>query len=999
MPANLVQLERLVRRIANALRNGEMPAGLSPLAQQYAEACREASHRLLQCETIIRNGDIGQAIQLAEVSPSLLDVITVLAFGDATKWRGFCKNNDLEIADEFDERCVRRLNECYGKGLQPDSPLYGRYRSAILRKNEQRAFGVLRSIVRVNPSDLSAAEELKRLDGKIFRQYMDRISDAISAGEPTAVTASVEEIESMGFQSKPPPEIWTKAQTIRCSVLSENLNALKTQGDWIGANSACSEIETICEDNGLDPVSICDGRIARVRAWLNNKESAERQEATHRERLVALRREIRSLDSKESELTELTELEIYDLKTSLEEKVNGLLGTGYKPPNEISRAVVNWRDALEKQRRTFQKRERRKRIMKVSSIVVMAIIGVFAITGYLQISGSRETLLKLRRDLNLTSGRKLIDQTESKAAHRLFGFLLKDELAEWQKLVSLDEANNRNYATSFQALDALMKDEIDVAKLSGALDQCVALSNRFAALVPEIQRQKQIEYENLERQVLRAHERLAGSAVTELEASVQELRKLIDVVMYSMPVPDFERCLGKLEVKLRETDRLRKLLPESISIPSSVDEQLATITTGARLRRTEFDSVTRELQNLRTAADLTGFYSTIKQLGLSPMIGVPEVISARAVSENPVSMGSLLIVTLFNNSKEMFEFARTNAGSGFLPMDLTDNEAEAYSLLRNSEAIGATHDKYRLFLNAAKTSFIDWLSNGTLDINRNARGWWKVKVFTLTDTNASRFAFDETQYGVLGGYYYMNSDRKQLVYSVEHVGKANETAAFFELGLHQLFAPAGNQFNQPLIRILDRLKNTNVGHPLFRAFVYLKLTDMMKERPAEWGLAFAPSVFNDIKLLKQAVGKQIQSGEWYLARNRDSASFEIEAVFTGMREVSYEKQATGLLNVYSHCVRDGFEYIGFLSEERQPVINGDTSIPKGEPIWGLNATTTPAVAFYSGMESRERVASPILRLSPLFRFRGKRSSIIKSTGIDLRQPEFSVHLPSLLDFD
>src|SRR5271155_4153673 len=106
----LFDLERLVRKIADLLRDPAMGSNAPKLAGDYAAACHAANLRLQQCEAMIKAGDRPQAIQLAETAPNLLDLITVLEFRNSDDWRSFCQQNNLPVAERIDGRSVHELN-------------------------------------------------------------------------------------------------------------------------------------------------------------------------------------------------------------------------------------------------------------------------------------------------------------------------------------------------------------------------------------------------------------------------------------------------------------------------------------------------------------------------------------------------------------------------------------------------------------------------------------------------------------------------------------------------------------------------------------------------------------------------------------------------------------------------------------------------------------------------------------------------------------------------
>src|SRR5947208_9403537 len=107
----LAELERLVRRIEEAMERPPANGVLPKLAADYAAICRAAAQRLTQCAAMIGAGDEHQALQLAEAAPPLLDQLTLLSFRRSPNWRALCRGENLPAPENFDIKSIRQLNE------------------------------------------------------------------------------------------------------------------------------------------------------------------------------------------------------------------------------------------------------------------------------------------------------------------------------------------------------------------------------------------------------------------------------------------------------------------------------------------------------------------------------------------------------------------------------------------------------------------------------------------------------------------------------------------------------------------------------------------------------------------------------------------------------------------------------------------------------------------------------------------------------------------------
>src|ERR1051325_8441727 len=222
----LVELERLVRRIEEAMERPPADGVLARLANDYTNLCRTAAQRLSQCAAMVAAGGEHQAPQLAEAAPPLLDQLTLLAFRRSPNWRALCRSQNLPAPDNFDIKPVRQLNELYAKGIDKDHALYREYRRAVMVNDDARALAVLRSITRLNQNDKNAATELARLEHKFRADKIHRLEKLVHDKAPAAeISAIVEELESVPEAQN--SSAWIPAQAIHAAELVERARAAR----------------------------------------------------------------------------------------------------------------------------------------------------------------------------------------------------------------------------------------------------------------------------------------------------------------------------------------------------------------------------------------------------------------------------------------------------------------------------------------------------------------------------------------------------------------------------------------------------------------------------------------------------------------------------------------------------------------------------------------------------------------------------------------------------
>ena len=290
----LTETDRLIRGLRETLKAPaiEVGAGTANLAEQYVENCNAVNQRLELCATMLDQGDEQQAIQLAETAPPVLDLLTLLSFGEAPAWQTYCQANRLPVAPSFDSRIVQRLNAVYAKGITVNHPLYRDYRAHIMKNRVDEAATALRSIVRLNPSDSNARQELERLEEKALQRDLEKLAKAVAAGDEHSAVALVDQLEEQRFagNTRPQGTVWEQGLAIRREQLKRHAQAearatlaqiapLQTAGKWSAAGPMLAHIKALQAEHGFAFDAEEGRRLADFQAWLSRsqKENVQQQ--------------------------------------------------------------------------------------------------------------------------------------------------------------------------------------------------------------------------------------------------------------------------------------------------------------------------------------------------------------------------------------------------------------------------------------------------------------------------------------------------------------------------------------------------------------------------------------------------------------------------------------------------------------------------------------------------------------------------------------------------
>ena len=320
-----------------------------------------------------------------------------------------------------------------------------------------------------------------------------------------------------------------------------------------------------------------------------------------------------------------------------------------------------------------------------------------------------------------------------------------------------------------------------------------------------------------------------------------------------------------------------------------------------------------------------------------------DAISVQSLSASEeAALRSLLNAT----NPATWAFINKKKTVGFIPEIAMPVERESFQRLYGDPAVNANHQHYRLWLDSDNTRSVDWITAGFID---NSEGWKKIPAWT-TSANATSATFDDHEYGSFAGQLKLSPT--QPIYRLETISEPNGTAAFGSVGLGNIYT-SGSSYGGSLLEVLDAIKDSRDGSPVFRAQLFCSLVEIMEFQPDAWGLSFCPSARADARKIHGIVGGQINSGDWLVPSKVVQWTEKLDQVFASEKSLSYAKQAAANLALAQAAAKDGLHYIGFVGLDGKPILTEDA---KPAEMWGYDSVSKQPVPYISS-------AMP---LSPLF---------------------------------
>jgi hypothetical protein len=962
----LAQAERLVRKITESLGQPAQEAQAAKLAQDFAEVARAASRRLEQCGLMIEAGEELQALQLAETPPPLLDLLTLLSFRQATEWRNYCQQRGLPWAEPFFDKYIRLLNETYGRGTPSEQPMVTRlmkaYREAMLRGDDERGLSILRVVGRLNPSDQNSAQELKRLEEKSVRARLDALGELLAAADKPAVLAQLAQIEASGLPIPGNHPAWQQAQLLRCEELLEQGHSLKRQNQWQQAEPLVQQIKSLAAQHSVLFPEADVSRFEELEEWTSSERQMFARNQDFQRALDALEYQARSSETKRSSGKPGTVAELQDELDSLSAKRREVERLGALEP-ELGRRCQRSADWLQAQIRQGAKRKRVRVLALAIGILALLAVGGLVFRDFTaagQFAGQLERLEAARRVNDTTA---LLNQIPErlKMKPRLAAGLTRAgqfisaemdlEKDFEQKLSVLAKTAQNGFTNDFASVEASR------AACSNALER---VAPEFQSLGQANLRAFQQKWQNYLGGLEPAHNAEFSSKLSEAQRLLAEgLNPTNSLEALRHTIPEAQAAATSLTVLEQQPIRLEENLERQFRrLTNEIYGWSNTITQWAELHA-----------RLPRSATLTDYLSSLTLISQSPLAHSHErscVEELHRLNTDEISLlGGLLLP-----SQPQAWAALTNAAAPLPahPDEPTEQEKAACLRLRDDRNMQDIY-MYELTNNPSNTNNPGKrkpiLSQGPLAQNRAGK-----KYGMIYDVKNSPDALRFEQQVI--------DDWEWDYNRIEKKGVFGDCDAFKRLGLGDLIDPNTGRYQRSMLELLDRVGQDISASATFRAYITLRLLEIAKFRPVEWGLPWCPAVALREQKLNELGAGNLQSGDWMVPNQLAYYEPLFKKLFEQTRGLSMDKEAHFYYWLTSKACEAKFAFAGYIDPEGQTVFTRTNT--DWTECWGWSARSrTPALVLVHS-ESGWKTTEPVLCYSPLFIFLGDRRQLFEQAA-------------------
>ena len=521
------------------------------------------------------------------------------------------------------------------------------------------------------------------------------------------------------------------------------------------------------------------------------------------------------------------------------------------------------------------------------------------------------------------------------------------------KIAKLTDQRDQGYAQ----VDFIENDQ----RLSDARKQLDGLAADLAALH---RAELDIQSEAWEQFVTSKAQEVEGRFVALGEASDERFRGF-----------EIRRHEGDPDELLKEVEGLQK---QAETLEPDLAQPLERMNPSTEVKK-KFDSVKQKLSatskelndfilkiaQLKAAKSLPDYLEGLKQLGGGDLTLWKYLPKDRLESKD-------MILAELGSQDTYFNFAfdrkggtgSVGAGVVSTPTSATDQELDILLSLRDDwrlKEIWVYDDPRRVFTRGEVT----------LTQDGGIRVVTKVSMYDPT-ASPDGVSFEERE--LEERRVVRENGAQAIVGRVPREGRLSpETSFYNQMGLDNYFniGRETKYVRSPLV-LADRILIEEKVNPLYKAYWYFKIGELLSQRPDAWGLRKTsfPIDFQRLQQLRSASERvfSIDSAAWMVPRENDDWGKILEGFFEKLEGRRYLDEYRDTSILLSKLSADCFEYVGFV-DERKRLQLAEGKSPEYEELWGVTEQLGGVKAAIIGKEAAVEVVGYVtdpVPFSPAF---------------------------------
>lgn len=922
MALDLVKTERLVRRIAEHMRDRTPASGLFGLAEDYATRCAAVNQRLAQCVEMMASGRHIDAMQHATTTPDVLEMAAALCDPEIEGWREFCAKEGLTVPESIDDSAKQKIDPLYAKADAYVQKLLGDYRAAQMRRDTEASLITLRKIAKANPDDTESKASLKQLEDSMVRDELTKLKQHLAAANDAAILQSLDRLEQLSGQREPVGEVWMqaldrKAELDAASALTEVERLLQQARQQViddnadAVHHAVATIQTLVADHGLVLVPDAAAKQDDLVEWVAAARRKARDDAEHAAVLTQLRDQMRIADDHVFRMREMNTAVLQEDHAGLRKTWKRLTELGRSVSEDIQNELGRLSGRLKQEIDRRNGAKTRNLVLIAAAVVIASSLACWQGYRYWRATSLVADLQMLEQDREVDALQALVSQIEQEEGGLTASFSrLASQKVSAQAWLDAHAAALAQVHDSLKTLEALVQAGFKDAEVADCIEKIAQAGTRIAEL-PAASRQEptgRLDQVDLawRQHLLGIKDSYAAQLRTDLDALEQEATTGL---VFTRSADDIMTAVETLRKRLSVIET--RLKPAVKELEPSAAEVSRFTQLGERVRQfaEAAEKFIAQTQACRVAADFTAWKRSVRDFSGSPFLqGELSRLWSEITDPNTgfLAQDDVLRLLLLPDDKDLWdEFVGLNkgkAGSGF-PSDIADGESRAFLALRDDSNL---HRIYRHTL------------QGKLVYSQDALNTTEAKLGEQTSITASGLIYEPSRYETTlrfedkrgpSAYKETRTRAGSGGLMPKNSSLTSESEFLAKLLLETATNSTTTQFSRSLLPLVDRVVAAPDLNPLFKAYLHRRLGDIMYFRPEAWGLRWT-SFIKDWEALKLAGAGQLAAGDWMVpVKNRQFAK-PLENYYQALGHTHYHQLARVLPDVFQRLYAGGIVYAG-----------------------------------------------------------------------------------------
>jgi hypothetical protein len=970
--------------IRSSLQTGLLSGAVESAATHYARLCAEAESRLEMIAAMLAKGSDYQALQTAEQEPPLLDLVAVLSFGGEKAWMSFCQAHQLPIAQRLDAKTVQALDQLYAQGVTANHPLYKDFRAAVLSRENEKALRIVRTILKLNPSDENARSELLRLENKHLQEVLEQLRTALKTDDEELIAKLAETLARTAPEEKLRvlPD-YVQADNLRRALrrrqteakipnLLQEAESLRASGDW---REVALALEIVLELMETHEVELPTGGLTKQ---LEDLTQYVRQERVASERKRAFENALTNFTAfaREADTRLLTGAgpafaEVISMDETFVRSWRDL--EGYQMPvadatlqslRQTGQAIRTRLDQLQSQRKT-------RSLLSAAAILVFIIgVALLANHGWRARAFADELVSYKTRQL-CEPAEKLIASLRTDEEQMLRWPFLKmkvEEIEAWtqqsrelsleadQALHSLESDAAKDFTGMSPA--EVLKRLADVRTQLGLLPSDLAQSanNRLAALKSKS-----------ELMLTSVNQERSGNA----RKTLDEIAALVEKELsYEKPATSVAAAVQKIESLLLEVETWMKPEADSLQLPADLEARVKA----ARVRMTGFKTELDRFAKVREASAGALTLATYKKSLLAWQdIRFAEAAPASIILSQIPTEEQFMASLLTGGDLAQWKAAVDDVGGAqMMPAVPMDHDLKILLSLRDDAYLNGVWENIVMDHAHGQATRSVW-SKGPLEESRvgeSLRRWSGLSFDPHADDTGAAFVKGEFKRVTVG-----SSEQGQSVRST----KISAATQFMDaLQLNRMTDATGERWQRSLLEIFDKIMQDKAAPVLVKAFVMAELERITRSQPFAWGLHLAPSLRADLAELQKIIaGYPLRSEDWMVPKVRSTLGAALAKFFEARQTRQYQKEAQARRELLRDIALAGLQFGGYVDSDLSLHLSHAARVRP--ELWVLSKSgpllISPEVSL---------APASALRLSPIFYIPADRAALMQRYRLALK---------------